>query len=119
MFKRVRWMGVGAAAGAAATVWAERRLRRQVERFLPAQVRAGLSARVRAAGSDVREAIEEGREAMAQREAELRAQLGPSPLAPSRALPAAGRPALRVVGDPRPSQVQSARSGGGSRRHRS
>ena len=119
MFKRVRWMGVGAAAGAAATVWAERRLRRQVERFLPARVRAGLSARVRAAGSDLREAIEEGRQAMADREAELRAQLGPSPLASSRALPAGGRPALRVVGDPRPPQVPGARSGGRSRRHRS
>ena len=61
MFKRVRWMGAGAALGAGAVVWAQARLRR----YSPASL-AG-EAVVRA-----RSAIEEGRAAMRDREAELR-----------------------------------------------
>ena len=86
MTTRLRWMGLGMIAGAGGTVWAERRLRRRVERYLPAQLRADVAARVRAAGSDLRGALEEGRAAMTQREAELRAQLRLAP--PS--LPAPG-----------------------------
>ena len=75
MTKRLRWMGLGMLAGAGGTMWAQRRVRRRLERYLPAQLRAEVSSRVRAAGSDLRGALEEGREAMTEREAELRAQL--------------------------------------------
>ena len=61
MFKRIRWMGTGAALGAGAVVWLQSRLRR----YSPAGL-AG-EAVVRA-----RSAIEEGRAAMRDREAELR-----------------------------------------------
>lgn len=108
MFKRVRWVGMGLAAGAGGTVWAQYRLRRRVERYLPAQVRADVAARVRAAGTDLRDAFQEGRAAMADREAQLRAQLHLAPPAPEGAdgdeavedEPAASSPPrLRVVGD--------------------
>jgi len=77
--KRLRWMCLGMLTGAGGTLWAERRLRRRLERYLPAQLRAGVSSRVRAAGSDLRGALQEGREAMTEREAELRAQLRTAP----------------------------------------
>ena len=32
MFKRVIWMGIGAAAGSASTIWAERKVRTQIDR---------------------------------------------------------------------------------------
>ncbi len=97
-------MGLGILAGAGGTVWAQLRLRRRVERYLPTQVRAGVATRVRSAGADLRGALEEGREAMAQREAELRAQLhGTAPAGspagqPGRDGRTAGGPRLRVVG---------------------
>ncbi len=66
-------------AGAGGTIWAGRRLRRRVERYLPAQLRSDVAARLRAAGSDLREAIDDGRAAMSEREAELRVQLHLAP----------------------------------------
>lgn len=33
MFKRVRWVGMGAVAGAAATIWSERKLRDQLDQL--------------------------------------------------------------------------------------
>ena len=61
MFKRVRWMGAGAALGAGTVVWLQARLRR----YSP----AGLAGE---AVERARSAIEEGRAAMRDREAELR-----------------------------------------------
>jgi len=76
MFKRIRWMSVGAAVGLGGSVWAQRRVRRTVERFLPDQVGSEVAQRARHLRNDVLDAIEEGRVAMQAREAELRAQLG-------------------------------------------
>ncbi|MHB8506671.1 MAG: hypothetical protein ACYDEN_13290, partial [Acidimicrobiales bacterium] len=84
----------------------------------PSAVRDGLSARVRAARSDLREAIQEGREAMADREEELRSQLGPARVPTAQEAAAGGRPALRVVGDPRPPHPPAPRPAGRSRRRR-
>ena len=61
MLKRVRWMGAGAALGAGAVVWLQNRLRR----YTPAGLAGGAVERARSA-------IEEGRAAMRDREAELR-----------------------------------------------
>lgn len=61
MFKRIRWVGAGAAMGAGAVVWLQARLRR----YTP----AGLAGE---AVERARSAIEEGRAAMRDREAELR-----------------------------------------------
>ena len=73
-------MTVGAAAGAGATVWAEVRVRRAVGRLSANELRPAVEvgARARALGRELRAAVEEGRGAMAQREAELRAQLVPA-----------------------------------------
>lgn len=82
MLSRLKWLGIGLAAGFGTSKWIERRLRRQVERYLPAnQLKAGaeiaLRARDAATGTlaDLRKAVQGGRSAMVNREAELRRQL--------------------------------------------
>ncbi|MDQ6696566.1 MAG: hypothetical protein M3Z46_03810, partial [Actinomycetota bacterium] len=74
MFKRVIWMGTGVAMGAGSAFWAKRKVVHTVERYLPDELarRAGASART--VGRTVRLAAAEGRTAMHDREAELRAQ---------------------------------------------
>ena len=80
MFKRVIWMGTGAAVGASSAFWVKRKVQRTVEHYRPDQVahRAGASARN--LGRTVRDAATEGRAAMRQREAELRAERDVRPL---------------------------------------
>lgn len=99
MFKRVRWVSIGAAVGFGGSVWAQRRVRRAVERYLPEQVAASAGERARNLRSDVRDALEEGRLAMRSREEELRAQVEGLPPArhleavpTASALPGGGRP---------------------------
>lgn len=69
MFKRIRWMTVGAGLGVTGSVWARRRVLRLLRSYTPPEVasRAAASAR-----NEWRAALAEGREAMRQREAELR-----------------------------------------------
>jgi len=50
-------------------------LRRTAQRFTPAAIGDEMSGRVRALGTDVRDALREGRQAMVAREAQLRAEL--------------------------------------------
>lgn len=71
MFKRVIWFGIGTATGAAGTVWAERRLRAQLERARPAHLADSARRAIRAA-------LEEGRAAARERETELRRRYGMS-----------------------------------------
>ncbi|MCU1352310.1 MAG: hypothetical protein JWM05_1519 [Acidimicrobiales bacterium] len=75
MFKRVIWMGTGAAIGASSAFWAKRKVARTVERYLPDQVAERAASSAKDLGRTVRGAATEGREAMRAREAELRAQV--------------------------------------------
>jgi hypothetical protein len=79
VFKRVRWIVMGMGFGASASVWAQRRLRRWARSYTPPEVAARAAQRTtqaaeRTAG-ELRTALSEGRQAMRQREAELRADL--------------------------------------------
>lgn len=65
VFRRFVWLGLGILVGWVSSLALTRRLRRATRRFRP----AGMSERVRV---DVRAAVREGREAMREREAELR-----------------------------------------------
>jgi len=69
LFKRMRWMAMGMGMGATGSVWVQRRLRRFLKSYTPPAVatRAAASAR-----DEFRAAWTEGREAMRQREVELR-----------------------------------------------
>jgi hypothetical protein len=79
VFKRVRWIMMGMGFGASASVWAQRRLKRWARSYTPPEVASRAAQRTtqaaeRTAG-ELRTALSEGRQAMRQREAELRADL--------------------------------------------
>ncbi len=65
MFKRVRWLTVGYAAGIGTTLYAARKARQIARHNAPAAI-------AHRAGTRVRDAVVEGRAAMHEREAELR-----------------------------------------------
>ena len=69
MLKRVRWLTAGAAFGFGGAVWLQRKVKTAADRYRPVGV-AG------AAVSRAKVALEEGRTAMREREAELRGGAG-------------------------------------------
>lgn len=85
MFKRIIWLGTGAAVGASGAFWAKHKVERTVERYLPDRVAERLGTSGRHVGRTVRAAASEGRDAMRATEAELRARVeartftGPDP----------------------------------------
>lgn len=79
MLKRLRWIVMGMGVGASASVWAQRKVKLLLRSYTPPEVAAraakrGSDAAGRTAG-EVRTALAEGRQAMRQREAELRHQI--------------------------------------------
>ena len=75
MFKRLFWVCVGIGLGAGMAYWLQKALRQTAQRYSPERVGGDLADGARRLSADVRKAIEEGREAMRKREAELRADL--------------------------------------------
>ena len=76
MFKRLFWLFVGAGFGVGLSFRLMRFFRLTAERYRPDRVSAGAAAAVTGLGRDVKAALAEGRIAMRDREAELRADLG-------------------------------------------
>ncbi|MEI2638148.1 MAG: hypothetical protein V9F03_03985 [Microthrixaceae bacterium] len=70
--KRIFWFGIGAAAGAGSTVWAERKVRSQIEALSPDQLVVRATKRAGQAGRNIIDAVTDGRDAMRTREDELR-----------------------------------------------
>jgi hypothetical protein len=75
VFKRLRWMLVGAGFGVGTSFWVMRTVRAKIQRFTPERISSDMTDAVRSFGADVRAAAAEGRDAMREREAELRAEL--------------------------------------------
>jgi hypothetical protein len=75
VFKRLFWLFIGAGFGFGLSFWLARAIRQTVERYTPERVSNDLAAALREFGQDLRAAAHEGREAMRERETELRAQL--------------------------------------------
>jgi hypothetical protein len=73
MFRRLFWLVVGAGLGFGVSFWLMRFVRDVVERYSPERVSTDLADALRSFGQDLREAVKEGRMAMAEREEELRA----------------------------------------------
>ena len=84
MFKRLFWLTVGTLVGFGGSVWAQRRIRRQIERYYPDKVAQQVSVGVRTFGADVKAATAAGREAMREREAALRNRFQPTAFGPRR-----------------------------------
>ncbi|MCP4434943.1 MAG: hypothetical protein GY812_05485 [Actinomycetia bacterium] len=96
--KRLFWMGVGAAAGASGTVWAQRKVRSSIDELGAEQVVAAAGRGARAMGRSVRAAVSEGRAGMVEREIELKGRLfGTEASLDLRRDPGAGDPPLRVL----------------------
>jgi len=75
MFKRLFWLCVGVSLGAGMAYWLQKFVRQTAERYSPERVSNELTDGARKLGTDLRKALDEGREAMRKREAELRAEL--------------------------------------------
>jgi len=75
MFKRLFWLMIGAGFGFGVSFWLMRVVRETVDRWSPDRVSEDLTAAIRDFGKDLRAAVAEGRAAMREREAELRAEL--------------------------------------------
>lgn len=76
MFKRLFWLTVGMAIGFGTSFWMYRLMRQMLDRYRPEQVADSVARTLRGLRDDVRAALAEGREAMRQAEADLRADLG-------------------------------------------
>jgi len=75
VLRRLFWLVVGMGFGFGASFWLMRFVKETVARYSPERVSSDLADAVRGLGVDVRSAIAEGREAMREREAELRADV--------------------------------------------
>jgi hypothetical protein len=75
MFRRLFWLLVGAGFGFGVSFWVMRFVRDTIQRYTPERVSADLAGAIRAFGEDLRAAVSEGREAMREREAEIREDL--------------------------------------------
>lgn len=85
MFKRLFWLLVGVTLGVTLALVAARRVRR----YTPDAMAAEAAENLRRFGEDLREAVKEGRAAMVETEAAIRADLGerPNPTGPRTAAP--------------------------------
>jgi hypothetical protein len=77
MFKRLFWLIVGVGFGFGLAFWLMRAVRSTIERYRPERLGSDLAGAVRAAGSDLKAAMDAGVAAMRQREQELRSELTP------------------------------------------
>lgn len=75
MFKRLLWLMIGAGFGFGVSFWLMRFVRQTVDRYTPERVSSDLAGALRAFGDDLRAAVADGREAMREREAEIRSEL--------------------------------------------
>lgn len=75
MIKRLFWLMIGAGFGFGISFWVARFVKETLQRYAPERVSSDLAGAIRAFGTDLRQAVAEGREAMQEREAEIRAQL--------------------------------------------
>jgi hypothetical protein len=75
MFKRLFWLMIGAGFGFGVSFWLIRFVRQTVERYTPERVSSDLAGALKTFGEDLRAAVAEGREAMREREAEIRSEL--------------------------------------------
>ncbi len=73
--RRLFWTTLGLGAGVTAAVLTSRWMRKQSERMAPANVGRQLGDTARDIGQLLQEALEEWRKGMAEKEAEIRAQL--------------------------------------------
>lgn len=87
MFKRAIWLGAGFSAGLGSSYWVKRAVNRRVDRYVPSDVRTAVTTRARAATSNVRAAVHEGRTVMRQYQADAEEKINKPSRAKLRAVP--------------------------------
>jgi gas vesicle protein len=75
MFRRLFWLVVGAGFGFGVSFWLMRFVRETAARYTPERVSSDLADALKGLGADLRAAVAEGREAMREREVELRSDV--------------------------------------------
>jgi hypothetical protein len=78
VFRRLFWLLVGVGFGFGTSFWVMRFVKETAARYSPERVSADLASAIKGLGTDLRLAVADGREAMREREAELRAEVGRS-----------------------------------------
>jgi hypothetical protein len=78
VFRRLFWLLIGIGFGFGTSFWLMRFVRETAARYSPERVSADLAGAIKGLGTDLRLAVADGREAMREREAELRAEVGRS-----------------------------------------
>jgi len=73
MMKRIRWFAGGVVAGAAGSVVAGKKIKRKAEQLKPVNVARSAVLKAKDKVHDLSEALREGRDAMHEKEAELKA----------------------------------------------
>jgi hypothetical protein len=73
MFRRLFWLLVGVGFGFGTSFWVMRFVKETAARYSPERVSNDLADAVKGLGTDLRLALADGRAAMREREAELRA----------------------------------------------
>lgn len=75
MMKRLTWFVSGVAAGAGAVVLVGRRIRRRIVDLTPVRVAERAIDRTRGSVTRLRAAVSEGRQAMSEREVQLKSRI--------------------------------------------
>lgn len=75
MFRRLFWLCAGFGLGFGSSFWLMRFVRETAARYAPERVSADLTGAIKGLGTDVRMAVADGRVAMHEREAALRADV--------------------------------------------
>jgi len=75
VFKRLFWLVVGAGFGFGVSFWLMRFVRETAARYSPERVSSDLTGALKNLGTDLREAVAEGRAAMREREVDLRTEI--------------------------------------------
>lgn len=75
MLKRLFWLLIGTGFGFAVSFWVTRTVKETFARYTPERVGESISTSLKGVGTDLRAAVAEGRTAMREREAALRAEL--------------------------------------------
>jgi hypothetical protein len=76
VFRRLFWLIMGAGFGFGMSFWLTRFVKETAARYAPERVSADLAGAIKGLGGDLRAAVAEGREAMREREAQLRSEVG-------------------------------------------
>jgi hypothetical protein len=75
VFRRLFWLIIGMGFGFGTSFWVMRFVKETAARYSPERVSADLAGAIKGFGTDLRLAVADGREAMREREAELRADI--------------------------------------------